>query len=119
MKQLTAAEVRAAHSGATARGVSADPKSYFYLFYGTDGRVRAKIGNSFEEALSSTEEAGHDEGEWRIDAHGALCVRWAHWQSSAESCMRVYRSGKKFEAYLPNGRLALSYRVEAGTPSGF
>lgn len=113
------AELRSALAGNTAHGLNLEPRFFVYLFYGTDGTLVGKVGRTFAAARSAEDPSVKDVGTWRIAEDGTLCLRWAHWLNGAESCLRVYRAGKKYEGYSRNGVLTLSLRVDPGKPPGF
>jgi hypothetical protein len=109
--RLTGSELRSALEGKVARGRSFDPNSFFYLSFGADGRLEGRVGNSFDEASAASEPLGRDVGTWKARSED-LCFRWSRWFHGRESCVRVYRSGRKFEAFRANGQLSLSFRVD-------
>jgi len=109
---LSGAELRALLPGSTARGLGLEPRVFFTIVFGPDGALTGRIGASPDEVRRATEYPSVDAGAWRITEAGTVCIRWHRWLEGTESCQRVHRSGRKFQAYLRNGRLALTFRLE-------
>jgi hypothetical protein len=78
----------------------------YHALYASGGKVSASIPGALEA----------DQGSWRIDDSGALCVKWTHWQEGRESCARFFAKGAEVRVYDQSGSLAVRGKIREGNP---
>lgn len=57
----------------------------FTGYFGKDGKVNGKLANQPANGPQS------DNGTWKIEANGALCVSWQHWNNASPVCVNAYK----------------------------
>ncbi len=81
VKPLTGPEIQKLFSNAKEN--SKNPKYEYEGFYSDDGKTKARVWGSWGEEA--------DEGEWKVDSDGHLCVKYLDaWSNSGERCYTVY-----------------------------
>jgi hypothetical protein len=78
----------------------------YHVLYAPGGKVSASIPGALET----------DQGHWRIDDTGALCVKWSRWQEGSENCVRFFAKGSEVRVYDQGGSLAVRGKIREGNP---
>lgn len=78
----------------------------YHVLYAPGGKVSASIPGALET----------DQGSWRIDDTGALCVKWSRWQEARENCVRFFAKGDEVRVYDQGGSLAIRGKIREGNP---
>lgn len=71
----------------------------FTLYYAPDGRLVGAISGAMK---------GRDRGAWRVADDGQVCLRWANWEESAESCRTLWRDGDALKIFEEKSGRAVS-----------
>lgn len=59
----------------------------FTGYFGKDGTINGKLSNQPENGPQA------DNGTYKINADGSLCVTWQHWNNTSPICVSAYKVG--------------------------
>ena len=94
---LTTEEHRKLAVGNTFRGFAYQSGAAFDVYYDPDGRAFAGFST------------WSDEGVWRFNEDGRMCVKWRRIRAGSEGCFRFRRKGKSYEALDSSGNAYVKF----------
>ena len=99
---LDGAEMRAALSGNSAQGLTADQQPYT-VFFAPSGMIHMEVANGYV-----------DRGRWWITANDQYCRSWSRIDGGQEACFAVSRAGD--ELTFARGESRLVVTLVTGNP---
>ncbi len=57
----------------------------FTGYFSKDGKTTGKFANKPEDGPIN------DQGTWKVNADGKVCVTWQHWNNAKEKCVMFYK----------------------------
>ncbi|HSW69739.1 MAG TPA: hypothetical protein VLI69_06275 [Gammaproteobacteria bacterium] len=57
----------------------------FTGYFGKDGKMTGKFANKPAEGPQN------DQGSWKVQSDGKVCVTWDHWNNAKEKCVSFYK----------------------------
>lgn len=57
----------------------------FTGYFSKDGKTQGKFANKPADGPQT------DQGSWKVNADGKVCVTWQHWNNAQEKCVNFYK----------------------------
>lgn len=106
VKTLSADQVRANFTSNTMEGQIPSESLRYSVFCSDDGR----LAGSARGASGGQK----DSGKWRVSDRGEVCFKWTTWLGAKEHCAQVFKKGKRYVVFDPEGEIATMFKINPG-----
>ena len=106
VKTLSTAQARAALSANTMHGEIPSESVCYSVFCAEDGRLAGTARGAAG--------AEKDSGKWRVTDSGEVCFKWTSWLGGDEHCAAVFKKGKRYVVFDPEGEIGTIFKIDIG-----